>query len=106
MAAGGFPFCAGGFCGEEFWAGASCAGEASASNKQPAAHSITTPKRANAEKPGKASCFIRLMTDCASLRNPRVPPELKNHCVRKYRRQLTRLFRARQSKRFAGSRSV
>jgi hypothetical protein len=45
--------------------------------------------RAHADTPKfrNASCFVRLITDCASVRNPRVPPELKNHCVRKYRRQ-------------------
>ena len=92
VADGGFAFCAGGFCGGGFCAGASCASVALASSKQLAAHSTMTHSviaRARADTPKfrNASCFVRLITDCASVRNPRVPPELKNHYVRKYRRQ-------------------
>lgn len=79
VAAGGAAFCAGGF-----WAGASCAANAPASSKQATTHRPAACRLVSIKVRRFANCIVRLITGCASLRNPRVPPEPSIQSLRSY----------------------
>jgi hypothetical protein len=81
---GGVAACGAAFCAGGFWAGASCAATTPASNKQATAHRPAACRLVSTKVRRLANCIVRLITGCASLRNPRVPPEPSIQSLRSY----------------------